>query len=153
MNAIQSALVVDHLRIAEVIAQQLRRGLPPAFELEDLLQIGRLGLIEAAASWDPRRGVPFAAYARFRVRGAILDAVKRRNYLYARHGELDDRRAEEPSPLDLAIDRQRHHRIRAALKEVGVTERQVLEQRGNPRLRNRQLWRSELARQLEGLRP
>jgi RNA polymerase sigma factor for flagellar operon FliA len=45
-------------------------------ELDDLLSAGREGLLDAARRYDPDRGIPFRAYANFRVRGAIFDGVR-----------------------------------------------------------------------------
>ena len=45
-------------------------------ELDDLVGYGRVGLLAAARRFDPDRGIPFEAYATFRVRGAVLDAVR-----------------------------------------------------------------------------
>ncbi len=46
-----------------------------AVDLEDLISIGTIGLIQAASRFDPDRGTPFRVFARFRVRGRILDGL------------------------------------------------------------------------------
>lgn len=48
----------------------------PVVELDDLRSFGREGLLDAARKFDSERGVPFRAYANFRVRGAIIDGVR-----------------------------------------------------------------------------
>jgi RNA polymerase sigma factor FliA len=64
------------LDLVDIIARQVRRTLGQGVELDDLLGCGREGLLEAARRFDATRGVPFRAYANFRVRGAIIDGVR-----------------------------------------------------------------------------
>jgi RNA polymerase sigma factor for flagellar operon FliA len=52
-------------------------GLPAHVELSDLIQDGMCGLIGAARRYNSRRGVPFPLYAKHRIRGAILDGLRR----------------------------------------------------------------------------
>ena len=52
------------------------RGMGGAVELDDLRSFGREGLLDASRKFDSGRGVPFRAYANFRVRGAIIDGIR-----------------------------------------------------------------------------
>jgi RNA polymerase sigma factor for flagellar operon FliA len=71
-------------------ARKLARRAGPAAEWDELYGWGAEGLVEAARSFDPERGVPFAAYARQRVRGAMLDGMRAMSPLpLAVHRELD----------------------------------------------------------------
>jgi RNA polymerase sigma factor for flagellar operon FliA len=64
------------LDLVEIIARQVRRSLGAGFELDDLVSYGREGLLDAARRFDASRGVPFRAYANFRVRGAVVDGIR-----------------------------------------------------------------------------
>ena len=64
------------LDLVEIIARQVRRSLGAGVELDDLVSYGREGLLDAARRFDASRGVPFRAYANFRVRGAVVDGVR-----------------------------------------------------------------------------
>jgi RNA polymerase sigma factor for flagellar operon FliA len=64
------------LPFVERIAKKLARTLGSQVEQEDLAGHGRLGLLDAARRYDPARRIPFDAYAQFRIRGAMLDAVR-----------------------------------------------------------------------------
>jgi RNA polymerase sigma factor for flagellar operon FliA len=64
------------LDLVEVVARQVRRSLGGGVELDDLVSYGREGLLDAARRFDASRGVPFRAYANFRVRGAVIDGVR-----------------------------------------------------------------------------
>ena len=77
----------DQLSLVDVIARQTIRALGRSVEYDDLVGYGREGLLEAARRYDPSRGVPFRAYANYRVRGAILDGVRRMSRLPRRAHE------------------------------------------------------------------
>jgi RNA polymerase sigma factor FliA len=64
------------LELVDIVARQVARTLGPVVELDDLRSFGREGLLDAARKFDRERGVPFRAYANFRVRGAIIDGVR-----------------------------------------------------------------------------
>lgn len=64
------------LELVNIIASQVSRNLGRGVEFDDLLSAGREGLLDAARRYDAARGIPFRAYANFRVRGAILDGVR-----------------------------------------------------------------------------
>ena len=59
------------------IAHHLLVRLPSSVQLDDLYQAGMLGLLESIAKYDPARGASFETYAGIRIRGAMLDEVRR----------------------------------------------------------------------------
>jgi RNA polymerase sigma factor for flagellar operon FliA len=59
----------------------MAEGLPQSVEVEDLISAGTMGLIAAADRFDPSRGASFETYARYRIRGAILDELRRQDVL------------------------------------------------------------------------
>lgn len=65
------------LELVEILARQIGRSVGGAVELDELLSFGREGLLDAARRYDASRGVPFRAYANYRVRGAIFDGVRK----------------------------------------------------------------------------
>jgi RNA polymerase sigma factor for flagellar operon FliA len=69
-------LVIDHVGLVKTIASRLAQRLPSQVEVVDLISVGVLGLIDAAGRYQPATGVPFDAFARRRVRGAMLDALR-----------------------------------------------------------------------------
>ena len=58
------------------IAGRMVSRIPASVDLEEFVNIGVLGLIDAVERFDPTRGVPFKAYAEIRIRGAIVDALR-----------------------------------------------------------------------------
>ena len=76
-------LIVNHLPLVKRIAYHLLGRLPSTVQVDDLIQAGTLGLIEAAKNYDPSQGASFETYAGIRIRGSILDEV--------RHGDWSPR--------------------------------------------------------------
>ena len=73
-------LINDNLVLVKRIAHHILAKLPASIELDDLIQAGMLGLIEAAAHYDESRGASFETYAGIRIRGAILDEVRKSDW-------------------------------------------------------------------------
>jgi RNA polymerase sigma factor (sigma-70 family) len=90
------------LHLVEPIAWAILRDLPARFELDDLVNLGRIGLMQAALRYSPRRhgGTPFSAYARPRIRGAIKDGLRRRNWTEAQHESVEYLRAAREARSD-----------------------------------------------------
>jgi RNA polymerase sigma factor for flagellar operon FliA len=69
-------LVLKHVSLVKALAQRLAQRLPSQVELNELVSVGVLGLVEAANRYQPSLGVPFDAFARRRIHGAMLDALR-----------------------------------------------------------------------------
>jgi RNA polymerase sigma factor FliA len=69
-------LVMEHVTLVRTLAQRLAQRLPSQVEVSDLISVGVLGLIDAATRYKPTLGVPFDAFARRRVQGAMLDSLR-----------------------------------------------------------------------------
>lgn len=75
------SLIMAHMAMVKRVAVHLKARIPPFMELDELVQVGMVGLIEAARSFDPTKGYEFEHFALSRVRGAILDEVRRQSFL------------------------------------------------------------------------
>ena len=76
-----SRVVEDLLPLVKSIALRIRVKLPDFIELDDLTQAGLIGLLNACQSYDPNQGANFQTYASIRIRGAILDELRRNDWL------------------------------------------------------------------------
>jgi RNA polymerase sigma factor for flagellar operon FliA len=74
---VRDKLVVDHLDYVRHVLGRVIGGLPDFVDSESLESAGILGLVEAATQFDPSRGVEFRTFAHHRIRGAILDELRR----------------------------------------------------------------------------
>ncbi|MFW5824910.1 MAG: RNA polymerase sigma factor FliA [Marinobacter sp.] len=74
-------LVEQHAPLVKKIALHLMARLPDSVQLDDLIQAGMVGLLEAAAKYQPDRGASFETYAGIRIRGAIVDEVRKGDWV------------------------------------------------------------------------
>ncbi|MGA7539530.1 MAG: RNA polymerase sigma factor FliA [Steroidobacteraceae bacterium] len=70
-------LVSRHAELVKRIAYHMVGRLPPSVEVADLMQAGMMGLLEAASNYAPNRGASFETYAGIRIRGAMIDALRK----------------------------------------------------------------------------
>lgn len=68
--------ILEHLPLVRAIAVRVHANLPVHVDLEDLEHAGILGLIDAAAKYDPEKKVTFSNYAKHRIKGAMLDSLR-----------------------------------------------------------------------------
>ncbi len=76
----QEDLVTQHAGLVKRIAYHLMNRLPPSVQVEDLIQAGMIGLLEAGANYDSDQGASFETYAGIRIRGAMLDEIRRSDW-------------------------------------------------------------------------
>ncbi|XOZ33905.1 RNA polymerase sigma factor FliA [Halomonadaceae bacterium KBTZ08] len=75
------ALVETHMPLVKKIALHLMARLPDHIQLEDLMQAGMVGLLEAARKYESGQGASFETYAGIRIRGAIVDEIRRGDWV------------------------------------------------------------------------
>ncbi len=76
----QNELVEQHALLVKRIAYHLISRLPANIEVDDLIQAGMIGLLEASSNYMPSKGANFETYAGIRIRGAMLDEVRRADW-------------------------------------------------------------------------
>src|SRR5882672_5306169 len=112
VTASHTRRVVQSLPFVEALARRMASTMPHSIDVGDLVQDGVLGLIDAAHRFDEDRGIKFETFAERRVRGAMIDALRRdawprgvrrqRRELEAAREELRRELGHEPSIADLA---------------------------------------------------
>lgn len=70
-------LVTQYASLVKRIAYHIMSRLPPSVQVDDLIQAGMIGLLEAARNYDADQGASFETYAGIRIRGAILDEIRK----------------------------------------------------------------------------
>src|SRR6187397_2899820 len=111
-TAAQDRRIVAGLPFVEALARRMAASMPNSIDIGDLVQDGVLGLIDAAHRFDEARGIKFETFAERRVRGAMIDALRKdawprgvrrqRRELEAAREELRRELGCEPSVADLA---------------------------------------------------
>lgn len=74
---LRDQLILDHISFVRHILGRMLGALPEHVDSENLESAGILGLVEAAGQFDPARGIAFTTFAYRRIRGAILDELRR----------------------------------------------------------------------------
>ncbi len=75
------AFIERYSSLVKRIAHHLIGRLPPNVQLEDMIQAGMIGLIEAQQNYDPSKGASFETFAGIRIRGAMLDEIRRGDWV------------------------------------------------------------------------
>ena len=156
-KSLRDRRIEENVDLVPPIARRIAGRLPPSFDVDDLISEGYLGLINAADTYDENSTMDFIGYAVFRVRFAILDSVRRRNYRantmrsietepndsdyqtshhpadfhFRTHDRIEDLQAPRSNPeadLIRAMDEARHKSTLATVvEEIEPRTRRVLE--------------------------
>lgn len=76
----QDDLITDNVSLVKRIAHHLIARLPDNIDVDDLMQAGMIGLLEAASNFDSSKGASFDTYAGIRIRGSMLDEVRKQDW-------------------------------------------------------------------------
>lgn len=79
-KSLHDELVTQYAPLVKRIAYHLKARLPATVQVDDLLQAGMIGLLEASRKYDADQGASFETYAGIRIRGAMLDELRRNDW-------------------------------------------------------------------------
>lgn len=80
-DAARDRLLTDHLGLVHHIARQIARTLSARADFDELVSAGTIGLMTALEGFDPTRGLAFSTFAAPRIRGAILDELRKQDHV------------------------------------------------------------------------
>jgi len=80
-EAFEEKLILDYLPLVRHVVTRVAEHLRPPDDLEDLISAGTVGLIKAARGYDASRQTEFKTYAYIRIRGAVIDELRRRSFV------------------------------------------------------------------------
>lgn len=80
-KADKNHLLEEHAPLVKKLAHQLKAKLPPSVEVDDLIQAGMIGLLDAVGRYEETHGAQFETYAVQRIRGAMLDELRGSDWL------------------------------------------------------------------------
>jgi RNA polymerase sigma factor for flagellar operon FliA len=109
----QQELVLKHADLVKRIAYHLVSRMPPNVEVDDLIQSGMIGLLDAAKHYSADKGANFETYAGIRIRGAMLDEVRKSDWtprsVHRNMREMaevirkiENEKGQDASPVDIA---------------------------------------------------
>lgn len=102
----RKTLITEHVEMARRIALRMARNTSLSSHKDDVVSVAMMGLVEAANRYDSTRAEPFGAFAQKRIRGAVLDELRRRDVL--------------------------PRRVRHKVKEAGEVQRRIEQENGRP---------------------
>jgi len=116
----RESLILDNLPLVKYIVDKLSVYLPPSVDKEDLIEAGIIGLIDAVDRYDPEKNCRLSTYARFRIKGAILDELRsldiipksmrqKSKQIEETHARLENKLGRSPTDKEMA-------------DELGITE-------------------------------
>jgi RNA polymerase sigma factor for flagellar operon FliA len=127
-------IVLEHLPLVKAIAIRVHENLPVHVDLDDLIHAGVLGLFDAVVKYDSDKNVAFQAYAKHRIKGAILDSLrqldwasrdlrKRQKQVDAATLDLSSKLGRTPSENEMAqqmgVSVERWRRMAMELRSAG----------------------------------
>jgi RNA polymerase sigma factor for flagellar operon FliA len=80
-NDPREQLILEHYPLVRTIACRMVRRFPSSVDVDELINVGAMGLIDAVDRFDSSRNVPFKAYAEIRIRGSIVDALRKNDWV------------------------------------------------------------------------
>ncbi len=128
-------VVLEHLPLVRAIAVRVRENLPVHVDVDDMVHAGILGLFDAADKFDTEKQVAFSAYAKHRIKGAILDSLRQSDWasrdLRRRHKQVEAVNRELTAMLQrtpteaetaerLGIEVERLRQVMVDLRNVGL---------------------------------
>ena len=134
-KSVRDRIVLEHLPLVKAIAVRVHENLPVHVDVDDLFHAGVLGLFDAAAKYNPDKKVVFSAYAKHRIKGAILDSLrqldwasrdqrKRQKQIESATRELSAKLGRVPSDTEVAtsmgLDGERWRKVSMELRMVGL---------------------------------
>ncbi|SMB82283.1 RNA polymerase, sigma 28 subunit, SigD/FliA/WhiG [Desulfonispora thiosulfatigenes DSM 11270] len=115
----------DYLSLVNIIVNRIDLKLPSHWDKEDMISYGILGLMDAIKRYKPEKEVKFATYASIRIRGAIIDAIRKAAPVSRTKWEMIKRITETMEKLAGNIDTEVSYS--AVAKEIGISEQEVSE--------------------------
>ena len=113
-------LIQDNLDLVKKIAWQLHGRVQNIVEIEDLIQQGMEGLVHAAQKYSPKEGVNFSQYAQLRIRGSIIDFLRKNSNLC--RTTIKKKQEFERSKLDLEKKLNRQATEQELIDFLGISD-------------------------------
>jgi len=118
-NLSREQIIMQYLPQVKHIVQRIAAHLPQNVEIDDLLNVGVIGLIQAIERYDPARNNKFMTYAAFRIRGAVLSELRSRDYI----SRTDRRKVRDLEKTYLKLEQKKGGDVEdhEVVKEMGVS--------------------------------
>src|SRR6056297_2728098 len=128
----RDALIKAHLDFVDFIVHRMRPQIPASISLDDLKSAAMYGLMDAASRFDPDKGVLFKTFAETRIRGAVLDELRKMDWFSRSMRDKHNRVFREVKRLEQELGRDPTEEEIAEAMEVDLGEyQQILNEIGH----------------------
>ncbi len=125
-------LIREHLDFVEFVVHRMRPQIPASISMDDLRSAAMYGLMDAARRFDPNKGVLFKTYAESRIRGAVLDELRKMDWFSRSMREKHSRVLSEIKRLEQELGRDPTEEEIAESMEMELKEyQQILNEIGH----------------------
>jgi RNA polymerase sigma factor FliA len=101
----RTQLIHDHLFLVDIIARRMVTQVPSFMNRDDIKSAGMLGLLDAANKFDPTKNILFKTFAEYRIRGAILDEMRKLDWFSRSLRDKQNKIGKTISDLELQLGR------------------------------------------------
>ncbi|MFH0781266.1 MAG: FliA/WhiG family RNA polymerase sigma factor [Pseudomonadota bacterium] len=101
----RTQLIHDHLYLVDIIARRMVTQVPSFMNRDDIKSAGMVGLLDAANKFDPTKNILFKTFAEYRIRGAILDEMRKLDWFSRSLRDKQNRIGKTISDLELQLGR------------------------------------------------
>ena len=118
-RSFRDQLIAEYLPYVNRIVYRVAIHLPPNVEIDDLINAGIVGLIEASEGYDPSRGNKFMTYAMFRIKGAVLSELRTQDF----HSRTNRKKIKQMENAYLTLERKLRREVEEdeVAAELGLT--------------------------------
>ncbi len=112
----RTQLIHDHLYLVDIIARRMVTQVPSFMNRDDIKSAGMVGLLDAANKFDPTKNILFKTFAEYRIRGAILDEMRKLDWFSRSLRDKQNRIGRTISNLELQLGRDpQDHEVAKAM--------------------------------------
>jgi RNA polymerase sigma factor for flagellar operon FliA len=122
----RSQLIRDHMPLVELVVQRMVPQVPSFMTREDMTSAAMVGLIDAANKYDPGKGAKFKTFAEYRVRGAILDEMRKLDWFSRSMRDKQTQLTQTMLRLERQLGRSPEDTEMAAALNLGLNEYHTL---------------------------
>ena len=123
---LRNALAENYLPLVRLVCGRLAMSLPPHLDRDDLLSSGFFGLLDAIDRFDPTRNIKFETYAGMRIRGAMLDYLRSKDWIPVSMRQRIRKYEQTVCRLENELGRSATDKELAAALNISVEELQTL---------------------------
>jgi len=118
----RTQLIHDHLYLVDIIARRMVTQVPAFMNRDDIKSAGMLGLLDAANKFDAAKNILFKTFAEYRIRGAILDEMRKLDWFSRSLRDKQNRIARTISDLELQLGRDPEDHEVARAMDISLEE-------------------------------